>query len=33
MLNITTVVAQETAVAEGCGKYSDHNCGISVKMG
>ena len=33
MLKITKVVSQSVANMSGCGKLSDHQCGIRAKFG
>lgn len=33
MLKITKVVSQSVVNMSGCGKLSDHQCGIRAKMG
>ena len=33
MLEITTVVSTANCTKSGCGRYSEHSCGIRVKQG
>lgn len=33
MLKITCTIAQHAVAMSGCGKFTDHSCGISARMG